>query len=164
MLVPTLPLMLVPAVALLPDPQPPRRYLIVAGLTLISVAAQIPGVLVSNVMIEGIRDYLLSQEEREQMTPMYPAAVVALWHKIAVGTDVYPVSLFGVSGQRTVDAGALFSPRLRGFSIWTEQIALWSRHPQVRWLPVPALLLAVFLAVRAARVMASEVRAGPAAA
>jgi hypothetical protein len=161
LLVPAIPLMLLPAVALMPEPPSRRRYLAVAGVTLISVVAQIPGVLVTNVMIEAIRDDQLSQQEREQMLPMYPAAVVALWHKTAIGTDVYPVSLFGVSGNRSVDVGALFSPRLRGFSIWTEQVARWSRHPRVRWLPVPALVLALFLAVRAARLLANEVREWP---
>jgi hypothetical protein len=155
--------MLVPAVALMPEPPSRRRYLVVVAATIVSVVVQIPGVLVTNVLIEALRDDLLSQEERKQMLPMYPATVVALWHKTVVGTDIYPVTLFGIAGDRTLDGGAVYTPRLRGFSIWTELIARRSRYTQVRWLAVLAALFALYLATAAAREMASEGRGWPGA-
>ncbi len=146
LLVPAIPLWLLPAAFWLAR-RPSRATLwTFVLLTLLSIVAQIPGVLVRDQEIHDIKENMLTAEEQRSAPSDYVAAYILLRHKLVVRNEVYRASEFHIPGDRELDLTQYRS--LMGLNVWTEQVARQMNKPFLRWLPVVALLLLVYLGIK----------------
>jgi len=146
LLVPAIPLWLLPAGFWLARRQSRAVFWTFVLLTAISIISQIPGVLVRDQEIHDIKENMLTTEEQRVAPSDYVAAGILLRHKLIVRNEVYRTSEFHIPGDRELDLTQYRS--LMGLNVWTEQVARQMNKPFLRWLPVLALLLIVYLAIR----------------
>ena len=146
LLVPAIPLWLLPAGFWFARRQSRAAFWTFVLLTAISIIAQIPGVLVRDQEIHDIKENMLTTEEQRVAPSDYVAAGILLRHKLVVRNEVYRTSEFHIPGDRELDLTQYRS--LMGLNVWTEQVARQMNKPVLRWLPVVALLLIVYLAIR----------------
>ncbi len=145
-LVPMIPFWLLPAAFWLARLPSQAKYWTFAGFTLISVALQIPGVLVKDNEINFIKQSMLTKQEQRFAPSNYVADCIVFWHKLGGRNEVYPVSDFHIPGDRQLDLTG--HSTFIGFNVWTEQVARRMSRPALRWLPLAALFLLGYLAIR----------------
>jgi hypothetical protein len=146
LLVPAIPLWLLPAAFWLESRRSQVKYWAFAVLMLISVAAQIPGVLVKDSEIHVVKEEMLTSQERPSAPSDYVAAWMILWHKLEGRKEAYRTSEFHIPGDRELDLTG--HRTFSGFNIWTEQVARQKHLPALRWLPLVALFLFGYLAIQ----------------
>jgi hypothetical protein len=156
LIVPAIPLWLLPAAFWLEQRQSRLPLWIFAALTLTSIVAQIPGVLVRDQEIHRIKEIMLTDEEQQSAPSDYIAAWILLWHRLAGRNEVYQVSDFHIPGDRELDLTRYRT--FAGFNVWTEQVARQMNKQALRWLPVPALLLIAYFAIKAGGSAATGMR------
>jgi len=124
-------------------------------LTLTSILTQIPGVLVKDQEIHQIKENLLTAQEQRSAPSDYVMACMLLRHKLAARDEVYRVSEFGIPGDRELDLTGYRTEI--GLNVWTEQVARQMKKPALRWLPLPALFLVGYLAIRVGAMLRTAV-------
>ena len=155
LLVPAIPLWLLPAAFWVARRQSRAPIRILALLTLTSILTQIPGVLVKDQEIHQIKENLLTAQEQRSAPSDYVMACMLLRHKLAARDEVYRVSEFGIPGDRELDLTGYRTEI--GLNVWTEQVARQMKKPALRWLPLPALFLVGYLAIRVGAMLRTAV-------
>ena len=149
LLVPAIPLWLLPAAFWLDSPSGQhKKKIIFTGVLMISVVAQVPGVMIKDQQIHHIKQDVFTPVEREFAAADYPAAWILLWHKMRK-PEIYQVSEFGVQGNREMDLSGY--PTFQGQNLWTEHVARRFNRPFIRWLPLAGLMAIGFLLFRLER-------------
>jgi len=146
LLIPALPLWLLPAAFWLERQRSQAKYWAFAAMLLISVAAQIPGVLVKDSEIHVIKEQMLTAQERRSAPSNYVAACILFWHKLGGGSEVYRVSELDIPGDHQLSLNR--HRTFVGLNVWTEQVARQMNMPALRWLPLVALFLFGYLAIQ----------------
>lgn len=141
LLVPVLPLAFLPAGFIGDRLQQPRVGATVVALTVLSILVQVPAVLINDQEIQRIKLELLHDDERPQAASDFAMAWILAWHKLNGAPEQYPVSTFGVPGDRELDLRAY--PSFHGVNVWTEHAARRFRTGWLRWLPLVGLLVVV---------------------
>src|SRR5271157_537094 len=145
LLVPAIPLWLLPAGLAFGGSPPVRWRAWIAGLVLISVAVQVPGILVKDRQIHHIGQNMLTESERGRFPADWPAAWVFLGHKLTQSDEVYSVTDFGLPGDRALDVTAYRT--FKGLNVWTEHVARNFKKPFLRCLPLAGLMAVLLLGV-----------------
>ncbi len=157
LLVPAIPLWLLPA-GLAFGGSPSARWRVwIAGLVLISVAVQVPGILVKDQQIHHIGQNMLTESERGEFPADWPAAWVFLGHKLTRSDEVYSVTEFGLPGDRALDVTAYRT--FKGLNVWTEHVARNFKKPFLRCLPLAGLVAVLLLGVGLKRTVGGKERA-----
>jgi hypothetical protein len=120
-----------------------RGYALPAALTALSILVQVPSVLINDQEIHRIREELLHEDERPFAVPDFSMAWILARQKIEGRPERYPVSMFGVPGDRELDLTGYRS--FRGVNLWTEQAARRFGRGWVRLIPLAGLLMVVWL-------------------
>jgi hypothetical protein len=152
LLVPAIPLWLLPAGLAFGGSPSARAWASVAGLVLVSVVVQVPGVLVKDQQIHHIGQNMLTEPERAAFPANWPAAWIMLKHKLTRPDEVYSVDEFGLPSDRHLDLTRYRT--FNGLNLWTEHISRQFNMPSIRWLPLFSLAAVLILggwATRAAR-------------
>jgi hypothetical protein len=144
LLVPTIPLWLLPAAFFFQKAQSRRRLHVLALVTCIAIALQIPGVLIKDQEIHQIKLGVLTPSELPSAPSDYVMAYILLRHKLVSHNELYPLSEFGIPGNREIDLNGYRT--FRGLNLWTELSARQFNKPAIRWIPIPGLLIVIFLA------------------
>lgn len=146
LLVPTLPLWLLPAGFFLESIKSRAVFWSTALLVIVSVIAQVPGVLVKDQEINEIKLHRLTEEERLIAASDFVMAWELVRHKVTIGDATYKVSEFGIPGTRQLDLGQ--NPLFIGLNLWSEHSARHLHKPFIRWIPVMPLVLAAVLMIK----------------
>jgi len=134
LLVPAIPLWLLPAGCAFSGTPSRRTRWWIACLTFVSVLFQIPGIVVKGQQIHHIRYNLLTDKERDEFPPDWPAAWLVLKHKFRTDSEIYTLAELGVPGERTINVTQYRT--YHGLNVWTEHVARQFRIPLLRWLPI----------------------------
>ncbi len=150
LLVPTIPLWLLPAAFWLAG-ESKTKVSVALLLTAVSIACQVPGILVKDQQIHQIKQVLLTPEEHATASSDSTAAWRLLWHKLTAmdGREVYKVAEFGVPGGRELDLTAHWT--YRGLNLWTEHVSRILNKPVIRWLPLLGLLIIGYCVTKVSR-------------
>jgi hypothetical protein len=145
LLVPAIPLWLLPASFLFQGSQSRRCLQIFATVTLIAIAAQIPGVLVKDQEIWTMKFNMMTPAELNAAPSDYVMAYILLKHKLVLHNEIYNVSEFGIPGDRKLDLTGYRT--FRGLNLWTELCGRELNKPALRWLPLLGLFAVIGLAI-----------------
>ena len=158
LLVPTIPFWLLPAAFWLDSRRSKSRFTVAAIIMLISIVAQIPGVLVKDQEIHHIKWNMLTPEERALAMPDYPVAWRLLSHKLSASNqmEVYRISEFGIPSDRELDLTEYRS--FQGLNLWTEHAARYFNRPTLRWLPIIGLLVIGYCVLKVVRRRSKDIR------
>jgi hypothetical protein len=146
LLVPLIPLWLLPAAFWLDQRQAKVFIRVFVVFLFISILGQIPGVLVKDQEVHEIKGNNLTAQEQRNAPSDYVMAWILLRHKLFEHNELYRVSEFHLPGSREVNLTKMRT--LIGLNIWTEQVARLEDKPVLRWLPILALFLIGYLAIK----------------
>jgi hypothetical protein len=160
LLVPAIPLWLLPAAFWLQRRQSRARVWAAAALTMVSIMVQIPVVLVKDQEVHQIKEKMLTAEEQRAAPPEYVTSCILLWHKLTVRNEIYRTSELHIAGDHQLDLTRRHT--MIGLNVWTEHVARQLKKPALRWLPLVALFLIGYLALKIGIVVRGTIRAqGP---
>ena len=140
LLVPLIPLWLLPLAFWLHSI---LRLRIAMLVIIVSIVAQLPGVLIKMQQVPAIKDRVYTVKEYPFAPSDYKAAWIFLLHKLNNTEEVYSVSDFGIEGNREFNFKEYDT--YQGFNIWTEQMARHFNKPFIRWLLLPGVLMVLYL-------------------
>jgi hypothetical protein len=139
LLVPAIPFWLLPAAIWLNRLRSRAIFGAFIVLMLISIAVQVPDVLVKDQEVHQIKEKLLTPQEQLSAPSNSVATWIILWHKLTVQGEVYRLSELHIPGNRELDLTQFRT--MAGVNVWTEHLARQMHKPVLRWLPLAAILL-----------------------
>ena len=151
LLVPLIPLWFLPVAFLFHGWRFRQRIWILVLATTVSMLAQLPGILVSDLQIASIKPEVAAPGKETFASSAYAAALILLRHKLSFGNEVYRSSEFHVGGNRTVDLSA--HRTMQGLDLWTEHTARQYRVPALRYTPLVGLAIVAYFVLQIGRTL-----------